>query len=305
MMTKKKKTIIVTDARDYLAQHFGALYGEQYDLRFLTSEPQAEGEYYWDPVREELDPMALEGAEYLLHMAGTTVLPQRLDVFQRNLLLSYRTNGIAMIGRYLMARGQKLKVCINASSALYYGFEYSPYIYTERDEPGEDFFAQLHQSSEEEAYLLAVEELAERSVYARFASIFCHYAGILPHIALGTTRGLMLLYRLGKQMIPWVHINDACRTLQMMIECEEMRGPYNCVAPEWVTYREIVEELAELRSGKQLLLHLPSILLRLFRGEYADFYLRSHRISNRRLLDAGFIFEYPELEAALRNIYDC
>lgn len=296
--------LLITCANNVLTQHFKALYSDAYDMRFLTTKPVEENEFYWDPMQEELDPDALEGVDHIIHLAGALRLPQKVDVRGRNILHTYRAGAIALIGRMLMARGQKVKSIITASSYYYYGSEYSPYIFTEHNKPGKDFYATLDQAAEEESYILQVEKLADRAVYPRFGNIFCHYAGLLPHIAMGSSCGLSIAYGLGRQVIPWVHINDACRTLDHMIRNEEMTGAYNCVAPEWISYREISEMCAKLRSGNVIPLHLPSACLRMIYGRYAEHFLRSRRISMTRLLNSGFEFKYPDFLSALLNIYD-
>ncbi|MDN4754381.1 DUF1731 domain-containing protein [Porphyromonadaceae bacterium W3.11] len=296
--------ILMTGAGELLAEHFIALYSERYDIRLLTNNPVAGNEYYWDPMADELDPEALDGVDHILHLAGSSLMPISRDVRERDVLQTYRVSSVALIGRMLMARRQKVKSIITASSYLYYGSEYSPYIFTEHSKAGRDFYARMDQAAEEESYILEVEQLAERSAYPRFGNIFCHYGGILPHIAMGSQYGLAISHGLGRQIIPWVHINDACHTLAYIIEHPEMTGPYNCVAPEWITYREISENCAKLRSNRIFPIHLPTRILRFKYGQYADLFLRSRRMSMNRLLNSGFDFEYPDFISAALNIYD-
>jgi NAD dependent epimerase/dehydratase family enzyme len=66
-----------------------------------------------------------------------------------------------------------------------------------------------------------------------------------------------------------------------------------------VTNREFTQTLGRVLR-RPTLLHAPSIALRAVLGEMADeMLLASVRVYPRRLLEAGFSFSKPDLEAAL------
>lgn len=296
--------ILLTGSNEVLTQHFMALYSGLYDMRLLTRHPKAENHFYWNPLHDELDPKALEGVDHILHLAGSSASPLALDLHQRNLLWSYRAGGTALIGRMLLAQGLEVKTFITGSSTTFYGNHADPYIHTEASAPGDDFLAQLHEAGEEEAYLLEVEALAKRSVTVRFGNILCHYGGVLPHFALGSDKGIALIFGKGEQVIPWVHISDAARTLSWIIRHSDMYDTYNCVAPEWVTYQKLVTTVAYMRSGRTFPIHLPKVCLRTIREELAEQYLHSNRVSSLQLIKSGFTFRYPTIQQALTSIYD-
>lgn len=39
----------------------------------------------------------------------------------------------------------------------------------------------------------------------------------------------------GKQILPWIHLEDLCRLIQHCLESDKCKGPLNAVAPEIVT----------------------------------------------------------------------
>lgn len=295
--------VLLTGADELLTRHFMAMYEGVYDMRILTRRPKGINEFYWNPFREEVDPKALEGVKHIIHMAGSTRIPTSLNVRSKDLLLNYRANGVALIGRMMMAKGLEVESFITASSTNFYGSECDPYIHTEASLPGEDFMAELHAAAEEETYLLEVEALAKRTVSIRFGQVFCHYGGILPHIAIGADMGIALIYGLGEQILPWVHVTDAVRALWYALENDEMCGAYNCTAPQWASYRKISTTAALVKSGRSIPIHLPKCALRFLHSECADQFLRSNRVSSMHLVRSGFDFVYPELYGALENLY--
>ncbi|MDD7437807.1 MAG: DUF1731 domain-containing protein [Bacteroidales bacterium] len=296
--------VLLTGSNEILTRHFMGVYEGLYDMRLLTRHPKADHHFYWNPLKDELDPEALEGVDYIVHVGGSTENPLTLDVRHRDVLTSYRAGGTDLIGRMLMALGQEVKSFITISSTTYYGSYPNPYIHTEASPSGDDFLAQLHSAGEEEAYILEVEALTRRSVALRFGNILCHYGGILPHIAAGSDLGLAIIYGKGEQIVPWVHVSDAVRMIRWAIDNNELYGAYNCVAPEWITYDKLVSTAAYVRRGRTYPIHLPKCILRMIRQELAEQYLHSNRISTNHLMQTGFTFLYPDIHSALTSVYD-
>ena len=82
---------------------------------------------------------------------------------------------------------------------------------------------------------------------------------------------------------------------------DELEGPVNNVAPNPVTNAEFTATLARVLH-RPAVLHAPAFALRLVLGETADeFLLVSQRTRPARLLETGYRFRFPELEAALRH----
>jgi NAD dependent epimerase/dehydratase family enzyme len=48
---------------------------------------------------------------------------------------------------------------------------------------------------------------------------------------------------------------------------------------------------------------MPAFILKLIMGEMSSFVLSSTRVSSKKVEDAGFTFKYPDISAALREIY--
>lgn len=304
MNNENMDRVLLTGSNELLTRHFMSVYEGVYDMRLLTRHPMADNHFYWNPLKDELDPNALEGVDHIIHVGGSSESPLTLDVHHRDVLISYRAGGTALIGRMLMALGQELETFITVSSTTFYGSDTNPYIHTEASRSGYDFLAQLHSAGEEEAYILEVEALAKRSVALRFGNVLCHYGGILPHIAIGSSRGIAVIYGNGDQIIPWIHVSDAARILRWAIDNDNLYGAYNCVAPDWVTYDQLSSTAAYVRRGRTYPLHLPKCLLRMARGEFSEQFLNSNRISCKHLLQTGYSFLYPDIHSALTSIYD-
>ena len=106
----------------------------------------------------------------------------------------------------------------------------------------------------------------------------------------------------GRHPFPWIHIRDAVLAMTAMLEREDMAGPYNLCVPETGTMKEFCETLGWVLN-RPVWLPMPEVTLRFTMGEVAEeLLLAGPRPFPRRLLQEGFVFRYPELEEALRDV---
>src|ERR1700675_937521 len=111
---------------------------------------------------------------------------------------------------------------------------------------------------------------------------------MLSCFPLGLGRGLGS----GRQWISWIALPDVTRVIEFVLQTRTLSGPVNVAAPNPVTNLEFTRSLAG-----------AGFALRLGLGEVVDStILQSERGVPARLLAAGFDFEYPELDGALRAL---
>jgi uncharacterized protein (TIGR01777 family) len=126
--------------------------------------------------------------------------------------------------------------------------------------------------------------------------------GILPLVRLPFRLGLGAVIGTGNQPLPWIHIDDMVGILLHLIDRRETRGRYNAVSPGIVTNREFTEALAR-RLRRPLMWSVPERFVRFLVGdERSSILLRGQLVRPRRTLEAGYVFCYPQLEPALRDL---
>ena len=105
----------------------------------------------------------------------------------------------------------------------------------------------------------------------------------------------------GRQWMPWVHVTDLARLYLHAADTTSIRGPMNAVAPNPVRNSEFTKAL-----GRQLhrpaFMPAPYIGLRLLFGEFAQVLFASQRVIPKVAIDTGFVFQFPEIAGALREI---
>jgi NAD dependent epimerase/dehydratase family enzyme len=107
----------------------------------------------------------------------------------------------------------------------------------------------------------------------------------------------------GEQWVSWIGLADAIEAYRFLLRSDALAGAVNVVAPNPVTNAEFTHTLAAV-LGRPALLPMPRMALALlFGGEMVDeTLLASQRVVARRLLDAGFEWREPTIEAALRSL---
>jgi uncharacterized protein len=120
----------------------------------------------------------------------------------------------------------------------------------------------------------------------------------LARVGLGGTMGD------GQQFISWVHDHDFIRSTHFLLEREDLSGPINIASPNPLPNAEFMRILREAVGSR---LGLPSTNWMLEIGAFflqteTELVLKSRRVVPKRLLEAGFVFEQPNWEAAARDL---
>jgi hypothetical protein len=104
--------------------------------------------------------------------------------------------------------------------------------------------------------------------------------------------------------MPWIHVDDLIGLLLMAAAREDLQGPINATAPHPATNREFTQALGRSLHRPTLLPAVPAAVLRVTLGEFAGVLLASTRAVPVRAQAAGYTFEHPILEDALRGLLE-
>jgi len=142
---------------------------------------------------------------------------------------------------------------------------------------------------------------AQRLVKLRIGLVIARSGGAFPLLRLPYL--LMVGGRIGsgQQGLPWIHLSDMVGLILFSLDCPQVQGPLNAVAPDPVTNDAFGRALAEA-LGRPHWLPVPGALLRLLLGEMSTLVLTGQLAMPRKALDLGYSFAFPKLEDALRDI---
>jgi NAD dependent epimerase/dehydratase family enzyme len=80
-----------------------------------------------------------------------------------------------------------------------------------------------------------------------------------------------------------------------------MHGAYNAVC-DWVTNEAITKSIAKTLNRPLLLPPIPGFMMKLIVGEMAMIVVNGSKVSSEKIRNAGFTFQYSDLEKALQQL---
>jgi len=246
-------------------------------------------------LRTALPPEALAGANAVIHLAGEPVA-QRWTTTARDKILRSRVDGT----RALVAamRGQAPQVLISASAVGYYGSR-GDEILTESAPPAGDFLGRVAAAWEEEAQ--TAEPLGVRVARLRIGVVLGRGGGALARMLLPFRLGVGGRLGSGQQWMSWIHIDDLTALIAFLMKESTVRGVFNATSPFPVTNREFTRALAEA-VHRPAIFPVPPFALKLMFGEMSEVLLASQRAIPDAAERAGFVFQHPDIFAALAQI---
>jgi uncharacterized protein (TIGR01777 family) len=105
----------------------------------------------------------------------------------------------------------------------------------------------------------------------------------------------------GKQWLSWIHLSDVVGAAAFLLTRDDLSGAFNFTAPQPATMDEFAKTLGRVLL-RPAIIRAPAFAVRLMLGEMAEFVLQGSRVLPKRLLEAGYGFRFPTLEAALRDL---
>jgi len=232
----------------------------------------------------------------IVHLAGENVFDKRWTPARKELLRSSRIDTTRKLAALAAARKPACFVC--ASAIGWYGTSETA-VFDESSPRGSDFLADLCGDWEDATE--AASEAGVRTCRVRVGVVLDPAGGALAKMLPFFRLGLGGPLASGRQWVSWVHLDDLCRMFQFVVENERARGVFDGTAPNPVTMNELARMLGRVLHRPSLL-PVPEFMLRLTVGEVAGVLATGQRVLPRRAQEAGFRFEHPELEGALRAL---
>ena len=298
------ETVLITGGSGLLGKHLCRKLMERgYKPAILTRRPDYKSNitnYYWDPDKEEINNDAISSADYIIHLAGVNIGEKRWTKKRKRIIMDSRILPAKFLFDKIKESGHKPRAFISISGVGYYGSITSDRIFSETDRHAEDFLGEVCRLWENTASRF--EAIGMRTVRIRSAVVLTERGGVLARMALPVKFGIGSPIGSGKQYFPWIHVEDLCNIFIRAIEDTQMTGVYNAAAPDQRINKEFVRTLAKVLKKPLWFPPVPAILMKLLLGEMSVILLTGSRISSEKIKKAGYLFIFPELEDALKNL---
>ncbi|KAA2240617.1 TIGR01777 family protein [Chitinophaga agrisoli] len=304
-------TVLITGGSGLVGQALTQLLTEHgYKVIILSRHPHKEDTTLsnslvtyagWDLRRQTIDLNALQEADYIVHLAGANVADKRWTAAFKKEIVDSRTQSIELLFNNLQQHPNKVKKFISASGTGFYG-ENRNGAFTETDPPATDFLGQTCVAWEEG--VRKMESLGKKVVIFRTGMALSTKGGALKEFQKPLQFGFATILGNGEQWVSWIHIHDLVRLYFNAIVNPALDGTFNAVAPAPVPHKELVLSMARVVKGKSFItIHVPAFALKLGLGEMSTEVLKSCQVSSKKIQDTGFVFSYPDINAAMEQLF--
>ena len=243
--------------------------------------------------------MLIDDIDVVVNLAGEPLDAGRWTDARKASILESRVKATNAIVKAMSTVTRRPSVFLNASAMGFYGARGDDAV-TEDSPSGSDFLASVCVAWEGAAMAAA---WMTRVVLLRTGLVLDRSAGALPKLALPFRLFAGGRVGTGNQYWSWIHREDWVRMVRWAIDSVAVTGPLNLTAPSPVTNREFTRALARALRRPSLA-PAPGFALRLMLGEMADaMILNGRRVLPAKATTNGFEFRYPDLDSALRQIY--
>jgi len=298
-----------------LAQHFQE---RGHHVTVLTRGPYSAPWHtvHWDGEHAGQWVEHLEQADVCINLAGQSV-NCRYTRTNRDAIYDSRIRTTRLLGRVIASLSDPPEVWLNASTATIYRHSL--------DRPMDEFSGEIggHEAISgrrrapdtwnfsirvatdwEDAFFSALTPNT-RKVAMRSAVVMSPTPGgafalllNLVRLSLGGTQGN------GRQFVSWIHALDFARAVEFLIARDDIEGVVNISSPNPLPNREFMAALRDAYGmpngipAPRPLLELAALLLR----TETELVLKSRNVVPRRLLNAGFEFQFSEWPQAADDL---
>jgi len=265
--------------------------------RLVRRTTTSDSEIEWDPQKGSIDKARLEGTDVFIHLSGENVGEGRWTDARKEVLISSRTETTKLIAETIAGLTKKPRRFVCASAIGYYGAQRAGAL-VETSSKGDGFLADLCEKWERAS--APAESAGIETAHMRIGVVLAREGGalakLLPVFKLGGGGPIGS----GKQIMSFISLADAVRAFHFVTVAKEMSGPINIVAPHPVDNATLAKTLGRVLH-RPAFVPVPAFAIELLFGQMGrETVLASQRVLPERLTGAGFAFDHPQIEDALR-----
>ena len=256
----------------------------------------------WDPEKNILDTNKIENMDCVINLAGESIDGSRWTNKYKKRIMDSRVISTRFLFTKLKSLKNKPKVLVSASAVGCYHED----TLNEQDETSDlnhNFLGDVVKKWEFESRKF--EDIGIKTSILRIGVVLSKEGGMLRKLYPLFLLGLGVPIGSGKQILSWVHIDDMVAIIFKCIN-ENLSGIFNIVAPEKINNIDFTKLLSKRISFIRLpsFIKAPKFLVRIIFGEQSTLVLNGLNISSKKIEKTGYVFKFPIMDDALKNIYN-
>lgn len=265
-------------------------------LRLVRRPASAADEVSWDPAAGTVDLQRLVGIDAVVHLAGAGVGDHRWTHAYKRTILDSRVDGTHTIVKAMTALDPRPKTLVAGSAIGWYG-DTGDRAVDESAPAGDGFLADVVRAWEAAADPARAAGI--RVTHARTGLVVAKEGGawgkLFPIFRLGLGGKLGS----GRQYWSWISLRDEIAALTFLLDNDSMTGPVNLTGPSPATNAQVTSAMGKV-LGRPTLFAVPAFALKTVLGEFSSEVLGSARVLPSVLESAGFTWQDPTVESAIR-----
>lgn len=256
---------------------------------------------HWNGKEVEKWLYELEGAELLVNLTGKNV-NCRYNVKNKAEILNSRLDATAALGKAVAKLSSPPRVWIQSASATIYRHADDRPMDEYSGEIGNGFSVDVCSAWEKMFWDQITPNT--RKVLLRIGIVLGKSDSALPRMLRLTRFGLGGKQGTGRQYMSWIHEDDVVSVIDWVHNNDEIQGTFNCTSPRPLKNTDFMRTLRQVcqmpfgLATPEWLLSVGALLI----GTETELVLKSRWVVPRKLLDAGYVFKFPDLRDALSEI---
>jgi len=237
----------------------------------------------------------IDGSDFVIQLAGSSI-SKRWSQKIINEMWQSRVNTNQMLSEAIKLITKKPKVICSSGISFYAESDCND-PKTEEDPKGEGYLTDLNIAVES-----AANSISDDVTILRFGVVLSRKGGALAKLYWPYYFGVGGPIMSGNQCFSWIHIDDLVKAFHFLINDPQSKGIYNITSPEPVPQKVFGRALAKYLK-RPFFIPVWEWQLKILLGKGSQVLTLSASVIPNRLIQDGFVFDYPDIESAMNELF--
>lgn len=272
-------------------------------FKLVRKTPKSPDEIEWDSEKgfSETEQAKLENFDAVIHLAGDNVASENWSDEKKRKIKESRTVGTRVLVDALRKTNNPPKIFVSASAIGFYG-DRKDEVLTEDSAKGTGFLSEVCDEWETESQ--KAKDFGARVILPRIGVVLAKDGGALEKMLTPFKFGVGGVVGSGRQWMSWIALDDLIKIFHFALDNNDLSGAVNGTAPNPATNEEFTKTLGKVLN-RPTFMPIPEFAIKLIFGEMGEtLLLQGARVLPKRLQEAGFKFDYENLETAMKHVVE-